>query len=226
MPGEVAAGELGERRVAVDRALRAEPVLGCANACSAPARRPAHRVAAQGRPQQQVHERLSRGRHAGRIEPVAQLPARLRAVLAQRRGDQGGAPIRIVRAHALLGEAPQAPGGQRRRGERVQPRPVLAADEVQGPAVQPADHQRALLRERPVDVGRRQALAARPDSEPEAARVLPLHREQPLDDRDRVPRGLAGEHLRGKSVGVDGHAARPAGFEPATSRSGGERSIH
>ena len=73
---------------------------------------------------------------------------------------------------------------------------VLAAHEVQRAAVQPRDQERPLVGERAVDVRGREALCPRPHRQPRPARILPLDREQPLGNRHRVARGLAGEQLR------------------------------
>ncbi len=66
---------------------------------------------------------------------------------------------------------------------------------MQRPAVQPVDHERAVDRERAVEVAGREPGRACADGEPGAAQVLCLHREQPLGHRDRVPRRRAGEEL-------------------------------
>ena len=50
---------------------------------------------------------------------------------------------------------------------------------------------------------------ARPDRQPEAARVLALDREQPLGHGDRVARRLAREQLRGETL-RDGQRALQA----------------
>jgi hypothetical protein len=88
-----------------------------------------------------------------------------------------------------------------RRGQGLQQRIVLAADQVQGAAVEPGDQQRAVLAQRPVDVRRGQARGAGADRQAGAARVLPLHREQALGDGNRIPSRLAGEALRRQALG-------------------------
>ncbi len=69
---------------------------------------------------------------------------------------------------------------------------------MQRAAVQPADHQRPVVRQGAVDVGDRQPFRAGPDGEPGAAEILSLHRQEPVTDRDRVGGALAGQKLGGK----------------------------
>ena len=125
------------------------------------------------------------GRDAGRVEPLAQLRAGQRALLGERPLDRLDAALGLRRRDPLLGQPPGVAGEQRRRRQRLQPGVVLAADQVQGAAVEPGDQQRALLAQRPVDVGGAEALGAGADREPRAARVLALDGEQPLGDGER-----------------------------------------
>jgi hypothetical protein len=66
---------------------------------------------------------------------------------------------------------------------------------VQRPPVEPGDQQRALVAERPIDVGRREPFRAGADGKPRAARVLALDGEQPLGDGDGIGQRRAGEAL-------------------------------
>ena len=134
----------------------------------------------------------SRSRSCRRVE---------RPLLGQRALDDR--PPRSARGgdDALLRQPPRVAGEQRRRRQRVQPRVVLAAHEVQRPAVEPRDDERAVLGQRAVDVGGRQPGGPRADRQPRAARVLRLHGEQPLGDGDRSRRGRPGEQLRGETLG-------------------------
>jgi hypothetical protein len=77
----------------------------------------------------------------------------------------------------------------------MQPGVVLAADEMQGAAVEPGDQQRALLAEGAVDVGGREALGAGADGEPGAAGVLPLDGKEALGDSGGIGQGRAGKAL-------------------------------
>ena len=104
--------------------------------------------------------------------------------------------VRVRRRDALLGQPPGVGKGQPRREQRLQPPVVLAADQVQGAAVQPGDQQRAVLRQRPVHVGRGQPGRAHPDGQPGAARVLGLDGQQPPGHRLGAARGLPGQQLR------------------------------
>jgi hypothetical protein len=158
-----------------------------------------------------VHERLPGGRHAGALEPLAELGARERPVGRERPLDRLDAALGRALADALLAQPARAAGELARRREGMEPGVVLGADEMEGAAVQPVDDERAVVVERAVDVGRRQAARAGANRQPEAARVLRLDCQQPLSDRDRVARRLAGEQLGGEPRPV-----RPSG---ATRRS-------
>ena len=72
--------------------------------------------------------------------------ASARSIAPTPRSAAAGSTPSCARRRALAGE-------QRRRGQGVQPGVVLGADEVQRSAVEPRDQERALVRERPVDVG-------------------------------------------------------------------------
>ena len=124
-----------------------------------------------------------------------------RALLGERPLDRLDAAVGLRRRDPLLGEPAGVAGEQRRRRQRLQPGVVLAADQVQGAAVEPGDQQRALLAQRPVDVGRGEALGAGANREPRSARVLPLHGEQPLGDGDGIGQRRAGQSLRRQSLG-------------------------
>src|SRR5581483_6583317 len=110
----------------------------------------------------------------------------------------------LRRRDALLAETRVARPTQRRRDERAQPRVVLAADEVKRAAVQ-RRHENRPIGKRRLDVTRVQTASARADRKPETARILRLHREQPLDNRNSVIRGLARKQLRSEPL-ANGHA--------------------
>ena len=170
----------------------------------------AHRAADDQAPQrgeeEQVDHRLALGGDAGGLDPLAQLDPRQRPLLGQRPLDCPHRTLGLGLADALLAQPPHARGEQRRRGQRLQPRVVLAAHQVQRAAVEPGDDQRALLAQRPLDVGGAQPFGARPHRQPEAARVLALHCEQPLGDRGRIAQRRPGERLRREALSDDGPA--------------------
>jgi hypothetical protein len=70
---------------------------------------------------------------------------------------------------------------------------------MQRPAIEPRDEERALLAQRPVDVGGVEALAARADCQARAALVLPLDGEQALRDRDGTARPRPRQELCGET---------------------------
>lgn len=74
---------------------------------------------------------------------------------------------------------------------------------MQGAAVEPGDQQRTLLAERPVYIGGAQPLAADPDRQAGAARVLTLNREQAPRDGRRLRGWWSGETLGGEALGID-----------------------
>ncbi len=205
MTGEVPPRELGERQVAVDGRRLAEPVADERVGMLAAAHRPAHGDAADAREEEQVHERLPPRRDAGPVEPLAELEPRERPVGREAPLDRRDGTVGGPRRDLLQREPPRDRGAERRRRQRLEPRVVLAADEVERAAVQPREHERALVGQLAVDVRGREPGAARTDREPRAARVLRLDGEQPLHDRERVPRRRPGEKLRREPLGEHGH---------------------
>src|SRR4051812_46739402 len=85
----------------------------------------------------------------------------------------------------------------------MQPRIVLAANEVKRAAVEPGDQQRALLGQSPVNITSCQITGSRADRESRTARILALHRQQTLDHSPRAPQWLSGKRLRDKPLGKD-----------------------
>lgn len=186
MAAEIPARELPERALALDRVGRSEPVAGEHVGVVVAEKRPANGDAAQACQHEQMNERLSRGRHAHRLNAIAQLVARQRALLAQCALDRSDSTLRCARRHSGLRQTASVAGEQRRRRQRMQPPIVLAADELQRATVEPANHQRPLVAQSAIDIGRRQPTRARPDGETRAAQILRLHHQQPIADCDRV----------------------------------------
>ena len=101
----------------------------------------------------------------------------------------------------------------------MEPRVVVAPDEVQSPAVEPCDDERAIVGEGAIDVGRGEAHAARPDREARTASVLRLHGQQPLADSHGIAGARAGEKLRGEARTEDGGVGVGPGHEESAGRS-------
>ncbi len=200
--GEVAAGQPLQRRSAVERlGRRAEPLLREDHAVLAVAHRPADQAVPQGRGEQHVHERLPGGRHPGGVERAAQLLPRPRPVLRDLGDHRRDAALREHGVDPLLLQAPRRLGRELRGREVVQPPEVLGGHEVQGSAVQPRDDEAAPLGERRVDVRGDDAPGPRAHGEPEAPRVLPLHREHAAHRVLRARRGLPAQQLGGAAGG-------------------------
>jgi hypothetical protein len=200
MPGQIPAGQLCECAVAVHRGLLAEPLTNEHECVLAPDHRPADDHAAQGCMHQQVNERLPFGANAGSRDVLPQLLTCECALGRERTLQRGQPPLGVVRRHPLLAQPARVSLHGHRRGQRLQPRVVLAADEVQRAAVQPRHDQRPLLGQRTVDVRRRQPARARAHSQPEPARILRLHCEQALCHGDRTGCGRPGEQLRREAL--------------------------
>ena len=142
--------------------------------------------------------------------------ARVRALVCQRALDDPHRALGVLEAHALLAQAPRVGGHAPRRREREQPRVVLGAHEVQGPAAQPRDDERPVVGQRGVDVCGADPRRPRAQRQPRGAQVLRLHGEQLLDDRGRPHRRGALQQLRrGTGPAQRGHAGR----SPRTSAS-------
>ena len=163
--------------------------------------RPANRDAAETGQQQHVHERLAIGRHVRRTDPLAQLHPCQRTVGLERPLDHGNAALGRGLRDTLLRQPPGVAGEERRRRQRLQPRIVLTADEMQRAAVQCRDQQRAVLGQRPVDIGGGQADRPRPDRQPRPARILRLDREQALRHSDRIACRGTRQELSGQPFG-------------------------
>ena len=174
VPGQVAAGQLGEAvsRVAGGAAgPRPAASRGPARyACSRPAIGPR-----MIRPS--IEARTSRCTSAC---PAVGTPARSsRSRRAVRPSGPSSATARSISATpraAVSGSTPSCAsrrrhrGAQRRGRQQLEQRVVLAADQVQGPAVQPGDEQRAALGQLAVDVGGGHAGGPGPDRQPGAPR--------------------------------------------------------
>jgi hypothetical protein len=92
-------------------------------------------VPAQAGQAEHVDRHLTVGPHARRGDPLADLGAGERALVGERVHDGAHPAVRLLRAHPLLRQPAHDPGELLRRRQRVQPRVVLAADEVQRAAV-------------------------------------------------------------------------------------------
>ena len=188
---EIPPGELRECLVPVDGRRLPEPVA-CEDVCvRATDHRPADDEAAEGREHEQVHQGLAMRGHVSPGDALAEQLARQRALVRERPLDRANAALGLGRRHTLLTEAARVPGEEGRRRQRVQPRVVLAADEMERAAIQPRDQKGALLGQGSIDVGSGEAGRPRADREARAPRILGLDREQPPGDRERVARRRA-----------------------------------
>ena len=119
----------------------------------APDQRTAKRDAAQAGEHEEMDERLSGGRDAHCLHASANLVTGQRSLLRQRTLNCRDPALGCAGRDAGLSEAADVACEERRRRQLVQSPVVLASDELQGAAVQPADHQRPLLGESAIDIG-------------------------------------------------------------------------
>ena len=120
---------------------------------------------------------------------------------------------------ALLRQPPLVASDNRRSGQRVQPRIVVAPDQVEGAAVDPGENQRAIHRERPLDVGNRESGGSRADGEPEPPLILSLNGQETLDDGEGVPGRGSSQQLCSQALGdhrIDIRLPRSPGRHLAT----------
>ena len=222
--GQVAAGELGQRGVALGalelgRRRGAEPVAREREGVGAVlAQRTEDGHPAQRGEHEQVRRGLALGADALGGDALGQLRTGQRARVGQRALDDLHRPLGVVGRDALLREPPATRGRAGGRGEPQQPRIVLAADEVQRAAPQPGDDDGALVGERRVDIGRRDRWGTGAQRQARRTQVLGLHREQPPDDVRDAGRPRAVQQLR-RGAGATQDGAGHAWARPRTSAS-------
>ncbi len=78
----------------------------------------------------------------------------------------------------------------------VQPPIVLAADQVQRPAVEPGDDQRPVFCQRAIHIGRGQPAGPGADGKARPARILSLDGQQPARDVNWASGPVPGQQLR------------------------------
>jgi hypothetical protein len=139
--GEVATGQLCQGAVAIHGPGRAQPVVDERIAVLAADHRSADGDATEAGADEQVHQCLSGGGHARGGDALTELRAGEWALVGQRALDRVHAALGGLRRDALLGQTPSVRGEQRWCGQRLQPRVVLAADEMQRAAAEPGDQQ-------------------------------------------------------------------------------------
>ena len=201
VPAQEPARELRQRRLPLDARGLAEPVAHQRVLLRAPSHRAADDQSPQRGEYQQVDQCLALDPDACRQDRLAELLARERAILGQGAGDRAHTRLGLGLRDALLAEPARVGAHQPRRHQGMEPVVVLAANQVQRPAVQPADHQRALVRQGAVDLGGAGSGAARPHGHPHTSLVLALEGEDALRDTLRVCGALSCEHLRGQAFG-------------------------
>ena len=185
---QVTTGQLGQGQLAVDPRRLAQPIAHERVGVIAPAHRAAHGQPARGGEPEQVDQRLALRADTARGDALAQLLAGERALVGEAMLDDLHGTFGGVGRDPLLSQSSRVARSVDACGERVQPGVVLAAHEVQRAAVEPGDHQRALVAQGPIDVGGAQAAAPRADRESHAAWVLSLDRQESLGDGN----GIAG----------------------------------
>ena len=150
--------------------------------------------AAQAGEHEEVHECLPGGWDARGVEASAELVATQRTFSTQGALDQRDAALRVGCRDTGLSKPARVGGEQRWRSQGMEPPVVLAPDQVERAAIQPADHERAVVQPA-VDVSDRQAARARPNRQAGAAKVLCLDGEQALADLDGIGTPLFTEEL-------------------------------
>ena len=163
--------------------------------------RPPSRQRLRARPLRPARQpRLAGGRHSCHHEALPKLRTGERPFRGERPLDHVHAAVSKRRRDSLLGQTTRVSGEERRCRQGVQPRVVLAADEVQRAAVEPRDQERALVGESAVDVGGGESGRPGANREARSPRVLPLHREQPLGHRHGIARRRPREELRAQPL--------------------------
>ena len=140
-------------------------------------------------------------RHGRGLEPLAQGAARERPLLGECSLDDPDAALGIVGRHALDGQAPRIGRAHLRCRQGLQPRVVLAPDEVQRSAIEPCDQERSVERQRLVDVGDGESRRPRADRQLRAAQILRLDAQEPLGHDHGIVCGRACEPLGGEALG-------------------------
>lgn len=137
---------------------------------------------------------LTCDRHICRRHQLAKLRPGHRAVGGNRRFDHGDATIGLSWRNPLLLKAFGVPSGELRCGEALQPPVVVRPNEMQGAAVEPGHQERPVV-EPAVHISRSESLGPRPDGEACGAKVLRLHRQQPVDDLNDTARSRPQQKL-------------------------------
>ena len=194
MAAQVAAGERGERRVAVDRRAGVRAPVAAVEAEDEPAARRGHG--------EQVRHALPVGPHAGGLEGGRHARAVERAVLERAQQHAVGLGVDAE----LLAPAQRGALGEVVR-EAEEAAEVAGGDEVEGAAEQPRDDE--VARGGGPGLGRGRDLAGAPGAERErpGPRVLRLDREQVADHRHGGPRPAAVEQLRRRPPPREAHHA-------------------
>ena len=188
MPHEIAARELPERGVTVHGLRVRQPIPHEHVRLLLPRHGPAHHEAPQRRLEQQVVQRLPLGTDTRGGDALPERVRGERSLAGERALDRLDPALDVPRRNTLLGQPALAARPKRRRGDRLNDRIVLAADQVERAAVEPCDDERPVLGERTVDIGRGDAARAGAHGEPKPNRILPLYGEDPLREppRDRA----------------------------------------
>ena len=162
--------------------------------------------------------RLALRRDAAGGHPLGEDLARERSFRRERALDDRDGALGRAGGDAELLQPPARTRLLCRPGEGEQPPVVLAPHEVERPAHEPRDDERAVAAEGGPDVlGADVARRARAERQPRCPQILRLHREEPADDRGGRParRGVqplggdaAGTQLRGRHRRCDAGGRR------------------
>ena len=209
--GQVAAGQLGERPVAVGGGgWLPQPVVDQHPGLVALDDRAPDGQPPQGGEQQGVDQGLAGGGHPGRVEVPAELPTAQGPFRPEGGHHRVDTPLGLHRVDAGLGQPAGVVGVEGRGGEGVQPPVVLGPDQVEGAPVEGGDHQRAVHGQGPVDIGRGHAVGAAADGQAEAPGVLGLDGQEPTDRLD----GIGGRGARQKLGPAPQRGEAPGWYRP------------
>jgi len=199
MTGEVAPCQFGQRGFGIDWRPLTEPLVD-EHELLLPS---PHGTTYDQAPQRAVHEYVDEGLPRGRdtcpFESRTELGSSSRPLIGDLCPDGRLALLRLIRAHPLLLQAPQVEVDLPGCGDLMEPRVVLASDQVKGAAVEPGDDHRAII-EGGVDVGGAQSLGAGPDRQPRAPRILCLDGKQATDHVIRTSEWASAQPLGGESL--------------------------
>ena len=201
---QVAPPQLRQRLVPIHRRKSREPVLEQDERLLAADNGSTYAHTPQRRKEQNVRDGLAQYWHSRHFQFRPELRTSGRS-LAQPVPDNRNCALGLRLIHSFLPKSGSVAAGELRRGQRVQPREVLAAHQVQRPAVEPA-HDKLALGQGSVHVRCGQPRRARSYAQPRPDEVLRLQREQLLDDTDGLRGRRPAQQLRSQASSENVHA--------------------